>query len=230
VNRGDVARLIDHTLLRPDATRRDIETVCAEAREHRFAAVCINPVWVHDVAVALAGSSTAVCTVVGFPLGATTTAVKVEEARAAIAAGAHEIDTVIKIGHLKSGDLEAVRADVEALVAVCRAGGALSKVIIEAALLTREEKIAACGIAAAAGADFVKTSTGFGPGGATVGDVTLMRAVVGPAMGIKAAGGIRHLAVVEQMVRAGATRIGTSAGVQILAEAPTLRSSRHGDT
>jgi deoxyribose-phosphate aldolase len=216
---AEVARLIDHTLLRPDATSRDIELLCAEALEHGFAAVCVNPTWVQHAHARLAGGQTAVCTVVGFPLGATTTPVKSYEARAAIADGAAEIDVVIDIGRLKSGDAAVVQRDLAAVVLVCRQGRAICKVIIEAALLTEDEKIAACRIAMAAGADYVKTSTGFGPGGATVADVQLMSRAVGGKMGIKAAGGIRDLAAVERLIAAGATRIGTSAGVAIVREA-----------
>jgi deoxyribose-phosphate aldolase len=216
---AEIARLIDHTLLRPDATSRDIESLCAEATEHQFAAVCVNPTWVQHSRDRLAGSQTAVCTVVGFPLGATTTSVKSYEARAAIADGAAEIDVVIDIGRLKSGDAASVRRDLDAVLLACREGHAICKAIIEAALLTDDEKAEACRIAMAAGADYVKTSTGFGPGGATVADVQLMSRVVGGKLGIKAAGRIRDLAAVERFVAAGATRIGTSAGVAIMREA-----------
>jgi deoxyribose-phosphate aldolase len=206
---GELARLIDHTLLRPDATRQDIETLCREAVEHRFAAVCVNPAWVSRAAAMLQGSGVSVCSVVGFPLGAAAADVKAYEARRAIADGAREIDSVINIGALKSGHLDEVRLDIEAVMVACRKGGALSKVIIEAALLTHDEKVSAC-------TDFVKTSTGFGPGGATVADVALMRRVVGREMGVKAAGGIRDLTRTLELVAAGATRIGTSAGVRIV--------------
>jgi deoxyribose-phosphate aldolase len=216
---GEVAKLIDHTLLRPDATRQDIEVLCREALAFQFANVCINPTWVTLAAHLLDGSGVGVCAVAGFPLGATTPDVKACEARRAIADGAREIDMVINIGALKSGERDIVLRDIEGVTAECREGRAISKVIIEAALLTDDEKVAACTIAKAAGADFVKTSTGLGPGGATVADVRLMRRVVGPAMGIKAAGGIRDLAMLEALVAAGATRIGTSAGVQIIHQA-----------
>ena len=185
---GDVAALIDHTLLKPDASRRDIETLCREAAELGFATVCINPSWVRTAARLLQGSRSAVCTVVGFPLGATTPDVKHYETRRAIFDGAAEIDMVINIGALKSGDLQTVERDIEAVTSACRDAGALSKVIIEAAYLTNDEKVTACTLSKAAGADFVKTSTGFGPGGATADDVALMRRVVGAEMGVKAAG------------------------------------------
>ena len=216
---GEVAKLIDHTLLRPEATRQDIEVLCREALEFKFANVCINPTWVTLAAHLLDGSGVGVCAVVGFPLGATTSDVKVCEARRAMADGAREIDMVINIGALKSGSRDDVRRDIEAVTASCREGSALSKAIIEVALLTDDEKIAACMLAKSAAADFVKTSTGFGPRGATTADVALMRRVVGPQMGIKAAGGIRDLAAVRAMVAAGATRIGTSAGTRIVREA-----------
>jgi deoxyribose-phosphate aldolase len=215
---GEVARLIDHTLLRPEATRDDIEALCREALDFKFANVCINPTWIKLAAHLLAGSGVGVCAVVGFPLGATTPDVKACEARRAIADGAREIDMVINVGALKSGNRDDVVCDIEAVTAACREGSSLTKAIIEAALLTDDEKIAACTLAKAAGADFVKTSTGFGPGGATTADVALIRRIVGPEMGIKAAGGIRDLATLEAMVAAGATRIGTSAGVKILRE------------
>ena len=213
---GELARLIDHTLLRPGATQQDIETLCREAVEYRFGAVCVNPAWVPLAAAMLKGSGVAVCAVVAFPLGATTADVKAYEARRAIANGAREIDGVMNIGALKSGNLDEFRRDIEAVTVSCREGGVLSKVIIEAALLTDDEKVSACVIAQAAGADFVKTSTGFGPGGATVADVALMRRVVGSGMGVKASGGIRDLTKTLEMVAAGATRIGTSAGVRIV--------------
>jgi len=213
---GDVAALIDHTLLKPDASRRDIETLCREAADFGFATVCINPCWVREAAKRLQDSRTAVCTVVGFPLGATTADVKHYETRRAIFDGAAEIDMVINIGALKSGDVQTVERDIAAVTSACREGGALSKVIIEAAYLTNDEKVTACTLSKAAGADFVKTSTGFGPGGATAEDVALMRRVVGAEMGIKAAGGVRDYAGLEAMVAAGATRIGASAGVRIV--------------
>jgi deoxyribose-phosphate aldolase len=213
-----VAGYIDHTLLKPEATRRDIEALCREAAEFRFATVCVNPAWVALAAARLKGTGVGVCSVVGFPLGATTADVKQYETRRAIFDGATEIDMVINIGALKSGDLRVVERDIAAVVDACQPCGVLSKVIIEAALLTTEEKVAACTLAKAAGADFVKTSTGFGPGGATAADVALMRQVVGPEMGVKAAGGVRDLGGLKAMLAAGATRIGASAGVRIVQE------------
>jgi deoxyribose-phosphate aldolase len=223
-----VAGMIDHTLLRADATRREIEELCGEAAQFRFATVCVNPVWVALAAERLAGSGVAVCSVVGFPLGATTADVKAYEARRAIFDGAGEIDMVINIGALKSGELRIVERDIEAVTAPCRECRVVSKVIIEAALLTDDEKVAACTLAKAAGADFVKTSTGFGPGGATVADVALMRRVVGPDVGVKAAGGVRDLDSLKAMVAAGASRVGASAGVKIVKEASGLTLQARG--
>ena len=214
-----VAGLIDHTLLSPGATAADIDALCQEAAEWRFAAVCVNPAWVARCAERLRGTPVAVCSVVGFPLGATTPEAKEFEARRAMCDGAREIDTVINIGALKSGDVRLVERDIAAVTRLCGKGAVLSKVIIEAALLTDEEKVTACTLAKGAGADFVKTSTGFGPGGATVHDVALMRRVVGPGLGVKAAGGVRDLATLQSMVAAGASRIGTSAGVAIVRQA-----------
>jgi deoxyribose-phosphate aldolase len=211
-----VASLIDHTLLKPDATRAQIEELCREAAQFKFATVCVNPTWVALSARLLAGSGVGVCSVVGFPLGATTPDVKAYETQRAIFDGAREIDMVINVGALKSGDLRGVERDIEAVVAPCRACGALSKVIIEAALLTDDEKVTACTLAKAAGADYVKTSTGFGPGGATAADVALMRRIVGADMGVKAAGGVRDLEGMQAMVAAGASRVGASAGVKIV--------------
>jgi deoxyribose-phosphate aldolase len=216
---GQVASLIDHTLLKADATRAEIEKLCREAAEFGFATVCVNPTWVALGARLLAGSRSGVCSVVGFPLGATTPDVKHYETRRAIFDGAREVDMVINIGALKSGDLRLVERDIEAVVAPCRDAGVTSKVIIEAALLTDEEKVTASTLTKAAGADFVKTSTGFGPGGATVADVALMRRVVGADMGVKAAGGVKDFASLEAMVAAGATRVGASAGVRIVQQA-----------
>ena len=215
----EVAALIDHTLLNPDATRQNIEELCREAAQFKFATVCVNPVWVALAARWLSTTGVRVCSVVGFPLGATTADVKGYETRRAIFDGAREIDMVINIGALKSGDLRTVERDVEAVTAPCRDCGVLSKVIIEAALLTDDEKVTACTLAKAAGADYVKTSTGFGPGGATAADVTLMRRVVGAEMGVKAAGGVRDLQGLQAMVAAGATRVGASAGVKIVQQA-----------
>ena len=214
-----VAGMIDHTLLKPDATRQQIEELCREAAQFKFATVCVNPTWVATCARLLQGSGVLVCSVVGFPLGATTADVKGYETQRAIFDGAREIDTVINVGALKSGDLRTVEKDIEAVVAPCRACGALSKVIIEAALLTDDEKVTACTLAKAAGADYVKTSTGFGPGGATAADVALMRRVVGTDMGVKAAGGVRDFESVKAMIAAGATRVGASAGVKIVQQA-----------
>ena len=214
-----VAGLIDHTLLKPDAALKDIEQLCREAAQFHFATVCVNPTWVAASARFLRGSGVGVCSVVGFPLGATTPDVKHYETRRAIFDGATEIDMVVNVGALKSADLRTVECDISAVVDACRESGVGSKVIIEAALLTDEEKVTACALAKAAGADFVKTSTGFGPGGATVADVTLMRRVVGADMGVKAAGGVRDLEGLRAMVAAGATRVGASAGVKIVQEA-----------
>src|SRR5687768_16509139 len=213
-----VASMIDHTLLKPDATRRDIDALCREAADYSFASVCVNPTWVAECARLLRDSPVKVCSAVGFPLGAATADTKHYETRRAIFDGAREIDMVINVGALKSGDLRLVERDIEAVTAPCREGGAISKVIIEAALLTDDEKVTACTLAKAAGADFVKTSTGFGPGGATAADVALMRRVVGDEMGVKAAGGVRDLEGLKAMVAAGATRIGASAGVRIVQE------------
>jgi deoxyribose-phosphate aldolase len=213
-----VASMIDHTLLKPDATRADIEALCREALQFRFATVCVNPTWVALAAKLLAGSGVGVCSVVGFPLGATSPDVKGYETQRAIFDGAREIDMVINIGALKSGDLRLVERDIESVTGPCRACGALSKVIIEAALLTDDEKVTACTLAKAAGADYVKTSTGFASGGATAADVALMRRVVGAEMGVKAAGGVRDLEGLNAMVAAGATRVGASAGVKIVQE------------
>ena len=215
---GDVAALIDHTLLRPDATKAEIEALCREAAEFHFATVCVNPAWVSLAARLLRGSGVGVCSVVGFPLGATTVDVKQYETRRVIFDGATEVDMVINVGALKSGDLQLVERDIEAVAAACRECGVLSKVIIEAALLTDDEKVTACTLSKAAGADYVKTTTGFARSGATAADVELMRRVVGPEMGVKAAGGVRDYAQVRAMQAAGATRVGASAGVKIVRE------------
>jgi deoxyribose-phosphate aldolase len=213
-----VASAIDHTLLKADATAEDIDKLCLEASEWKFATVCVNPTWVARAARRLRGTGVGVCSVVGFPLGATTPDVKQYETRRAIFDGATEIDMVLNVGALKSGDVRLVADDIRAVVAACGERGVTSKVILETALLTDEEKVTACTLAKAAGADFVKTSTGFGPGGATTTDVALMRRVVGAEMGVKAAGGVRDLQQVRAMVAAGATRIGASAGVRIVKE------------
>ena len=214
-----IARYIDHTLLKADATPAQIVRLCAEAREHSFASVCVNASHVALCARLLAGSAVAVCTVVGFPLGATTTATKVFETHDAIAAGAREIDMVIPIGQLKAGDYEYVLNDLRQVVEASHAGGAICKVIIETALLNEAEKVAASLLAVKAGADFVKTSTGFSTGGATLADVALMRRTVGPDIGVKAAGGVRGYRDALAMIAAGATRLGASAGVAIVREA-----------
>ncbi|MDY0019786.1 MAG: deoxyribose-phosphate aldolase [Anaerolineae bacterium] len=216
MKREALARMIDHTLLKPEATPDQVSHLCAEAREHHFATVCINPRYVPLAAAELAGTDSAVCTVVGFPLGASATATKVCEAMLAITQGAHEIDMVLSIGDLKAGNHEAVREDIAAVATLCHEQHALLKVIIEAALLTDEEKVTACLLSKEAGADFVKTSTGFAKGGATVEDVALMRRTVGPDVGVKAAGGIRDTQTALAMIEAGATRIGASASLTII--------------
>ncbi len=210
-----MASMIDHTVLKPSASREDIEKLCEEARRFRFASVCVNPCYVPLCAQMLRMTSVKVCTVVGFPLGANRSEVKAFETERAISDGAQEVDMVINVGALKSKDHELVESDIRAVVEMCRSI-VVSKVIIEAALLTDEEKVTACTLAKAAGADFVKTSTGFGPGGATAHDVALMRGVVGEDMGVKAAGGIRDVETAEEMIAAGASRIGASASVKIV--------------
>ncbi|HEY9898811.1 MAG TPA: deoxyribose-phosphate aldolase [Pantanalinema sp.] len=209
-----LARMIDHTLLKADATEADIDKLCAEAREHRFASVCVNPANVAQAAKLLAGSDVKVCTVVGFPLGASATEVKAFETRQAIEDGATEIDMVLNVGALKSGQVERVQQDIRAVVDACPEG-VITKVILETCLLSDDEKVTACLLAQAVGADFVKTSTGFSTGGATVHDVALMRRTVGPEMGVKASGGVRDRATALEMVEAGATRIGASASIAI---------------
>lgn len=211
-----IAATIDHTILRPDAKREDIVKLCKEAKTYRFASVCVNPYWIPVVAEQLKGSPVKVCTVIGFPLGASATEVKRAETEAAIRVGAEEIDMVINIGALKSGDYDTVKMDIQAVVEASHSGGALVKVIIETALLDDNEKAIACTLAKLAGADYVKTSTGFAAAGATVHDVALMRAVVGPKMGVKASGGVRTLEDVKKLAEAGATRIGASASVKII--------------
>ncbi len=212
-----LARFIEHTLLRPDARVAQIEAACDEALAHGFFAVCVNGTHAARVARRLSGSHVATCVVVGFPLGAGTSAAKAAEAAEAVAAGAGDIDMVLDIGALKDGDDAAVARDIAAVRRAC--GRAALKVILETCLLTDDEKRRACASAQHAGADFVKTSTGFGPSGATVADVALLRRAVGPAMGVKASGGIRTLADARAMIGAGATRLGVSAGVAIVAEA-----------
>lgn len=211
----NVAGLIDHTLLKADATKEQIKVLCEEAREYKFASVCVNPTWVKYASELLEGSEVKVCTVIGFPLGASTPETKAFETKDAISNGAHEVDMVINIGALKDKDDELVERDIRAVVAAAT-GKALSKVIIETSLLSEEEKVRACEIAVKAGTDFVKTSTGFSTGGATVEDVALMRKTVGPDIGVKASGGVRNTSDAEKIVEAGASRIGASAGVSIV--------------
>jgi deoxyribose-phosphate aldolase len=211
-----IASLIDHTLLAPGATKAEITKVCREAREYSFASVCVNPYWVPVVAAELKGSSVKTCTVIGFPLGANAGATKVQETELAIRNGAQEIDMVQNVGALRGGDHEAVKLDIQGVVQMAHRHGAIVKVILETALLDDNQKAIACTLAKLAGADFVKTSTGFGPGGATAHDIALMRATVGPDLGVKASGGVRTLDDVKKMTAAGATRIGASASVKIV--------------
>ena len=218
MKKNALAKYIDHTLLKPDATEAQIEKLCAEAREYGFASVCVNSCYASLAARLLAGSDVAVCCVIGFPLGAATTAAKAFEAADAAQNGATEIDMVINVGAAKDGRWDDVEADIAGVAAAIE-GKALLKVIIETCLLTDAEKIEACRAAVRAGADFVKTSTGFSKAGATAADVALMRKTVGPEIGVKAAGGIRTYADAMAMIEAGASRIGASAGIAILAEA-----------
>ncbi len=221
----DWASLIDHTLLKPEASESDIKKLCDEAAQFGFASVCVNPGWVKTAAEFLRGSGVPVCTVIGFPLGATLPDVKAYEARRAIFNGAREVDMVINIGRLKSGDDCSVEDDIEAVVEAAHENHILCKVIIETALLTDEEKVRACLAAKNAGADFVKTSTGFSKGGATAHDVALMRHTVGRALGVKASGGVKGIDDARAMFEAGATRIGASVGVKIAQEATGQRST-----
>jgi deoxyribose-phosphate aldolase len=221
-----LATLIDHTLLKPDATPDQIGQLCAEAEQYRFASVCVNPSHVPFCVHRLKETPVAVCTVIGFPLGATTTKTKVFEATQAAGNGARELDMVITIGALKAGLYGEVAADMRTVIEAGHGQGALVKVIIETGLLTDEEKIAACLLAARAGADFVKTSTGFSGGGATIADIALMRRVVGPDVGVKASGGVRTLADAQALIAAGATRIGASAGVAIIRAAEGDQTDR----
>jgi len=221
-----LARYIDHTLLKPEATPEQIAKLCAEAREYGFAAVCVNPCYVRQCAELLRGTPVQVSSTIGFPLGATLPEVKAYETELAIRDGATEVDMVINIGALKSGNDALVQRDIEAVVQVAHRHHVLTKVIIEAALLTDEEKVKVCMLAKAAQADFVKTSTGFGPGGATLHDVELMRHTVGQDMGVKAAGGIRDYETALKMIAAGATRIGTSSSVKIMEEAKAKVQSK----
>lgn len=213
---ADLAAYIDHTLLAPGATPDDIDRLCEEARQYSFAAVCVNPVWVRRAVQNLRGSTVMVASVVGFPLGANSTEIKVMEARKALRDGAREIDMVLNIGLLKQREYDLVRQDIARVADACREAGAVLKVILETGLLTDDEKVIACRLAQKAKADYVKTSTGFGPGGATVFDVALMRETVGPGMGVKASGGIHSREEASEMIAAGATRIGASAGVSIV--------------
>lgn len=218
LTRASLAKYMDHTLLKPEATAADIDRIVSEARQYGTASVCVNPYWVTRVAAGLADSGVKTCTVIGFPLGATSTASKVAETRDATAHGAQEIDMVINIGELKPGNDDAVRSDISAVANAAHEAGALLKVIIETCLLSDEEKHRACELSVASGADFVKTSTGFSTGGATTADITLMRETVGPELGVKASGGIRTLEAAIAMIEAGATRLGVSAAVSILEE------------
>lgn len=218
LNRAQLAKYMDHTLLKADATAEQIDRVCQEAKDLNTASVCVNGYWVPRVAANLAGTDIATCAVIGFPLGAMSTAAKAAETADVVAAGATEVDMVINIGELKAGHAELVREDIRAVAEATHAGGKLLKVIIECCLLTDDEKRLACLLCAEAGADFVKTSTGFSTGGATVADVALMRECVGPDFGVKAAGGIRTLADAYAMIEAGASRLGVSAAASILAE------------
>lgn len=213
---SDLARTIDHTLLKPDTTPAQIDKLCDEARDYRFAAVCVNPVWVKRAVSRLRGTGVTVASVVGFPLGASTPEIKAMEARQALRDGAREIDMVLNVGALKAGDYNLVERDIAKVTDACNEVGALNKVILETALLSDEEKVVACKLAVAGGAHYVKTSTGFGGGGATVFDVALMREAVGPKLGVKASGGVKDRSDAIAMIDAGATRIGASAGIQIV--------------
>ncbi|MGF6948378.1 deoxyribose-phosphate aldolase [Neobacillus sp. B4I6] len=211
----NIAAMIDHTLLKPEATRQQIVSLCQEAKEYKFASVCVNPTWVGTAKELLQGSGVMVCTVIGFPLGATTSETKAFETKNAIENGAEEVDMVINIGALKDHNDELVEKDIRAVVEAAK-GKAHTKVIIETSLLTNEEKIRACELAVKAGADFVKTSTGFSTGGATAEDIALMRKTVGPDLGVKASGGVRSTEDVQKMIEAGATRIGASSSIAIV--------------
>ncbi len=215
----DIARYIDHTMVRPDTSEAQIAQLCQEATDYHLAAVAVNPVYVHMCSQMVLGSGVAVASAISFPLGATSTRVKSYEAQQAIEDGATELDMVINVGALKSSKYDVVHHDIAAITRICHDAGAICKVVIEAALLTDDEKVKACQLAESAGADFVKTSTGFGPGGATVHDVTLMRGAVSPHVGIKAAGGISTYRDFQALLDAGATRIGTSASVKIIQQA-----------
>jgi deoxyribose-phosphate aldolase len=223
----DLAGYIDHTLLKPEATADDIDLLADEASDYGFASVCVNPTWVKRASERLRGSDVKVASVIGFPLGATTPEIKAMETRRALRDGAREVDMVINVGALKSGDYDLVRSDIEKVVDSAHEGGAIVKVILETSLLTDEEKVIASALARGAKADYVKTSTGFTGAGATVYDVALMRETVGPEMGIKASGGVRTAEDVEDMIAAGATRIGASAGVQIVSGKEENGDSRY---
>ncbi len=216
MTRNEIAALIDHTILKPEATKTDIETLCQQALEFQFASVCVNPAWVGLVHSIVRNSNVKTCSVVGFPLGANRTSTKVYETQCALEEGANEIDMVINVGALRSGDSKLVGGEIEHLAKVSHLSGAILKVILETCLLTDEQKVEVCKLSKDAGADFVKTSTGFSTGGATESDVALMRATVGERIGVKASGGVRTLEALLKMVKAGATRIGTSSGVQIV--------------
>ncbi len=219
ISATDLAKMIDHTLLKPEATEQQVYKLCNEAVENGFGAVCVNPCWVKTCVRALEGSNVKIASVIGFPLGATTTSAKRAEAAEALKSGAKELDMVLNIGQLKSGQLNAAMKDMQSLARLAHKNNALLKVILETCLLSDEEKVIACKLAIQAGVDFVKTSTGFSTGGATVEDVALMRETVGPKIGVKASGGIRTYEDAIKMINAGANRIGCSAGVQILKEA-----------
>lgn len=220
ITKIELAGLIDHTLLKPEATPDDIKELCDQAMEFGFASVCINPCYVYHARKELAGTTIGICAVVGFPLGANDPSVKAAEAAAAVRAGASEVDVVMNVGYLKGGLLKQVKADLEGVVVAARRErfGTTVKVILETCLLSDKEKVEACRLAVAAGADFVKTSTGFGKGGATVSDVALLRQTVGSGIGVKASGGVRDLSAALAMVEAGASRLGTSSGIEILSE------------
>jgi deoxyribose-phosphate aldolase len=213
---GNIASYIDHTLLKPEASEAEILKVCAEAAEYHFKSVCVNPLWVKTVKTALKGSGVLTCSVIGFPMGATPSDVKAFEARGAVLDGADEIDMVINIAAARAGDKGALVDDISAVAEAVHAGGAILKVIIETALLSDDQKVLACQASVEAGADFVKTSTGFNGGGATAEDIALMRRAVGPDLGVKASGGVRSLADAQAMIAAGATRIGASSGIAIV--------------
>ncbi|UVJ40737.1 deoxyribose-phosphate aldolase [Arthrobacter sp. CJ23] len=215
-NEASIASYIDHTLLKPEASEAEVLKVCSEAAEYKFKSVCVNPIWVKTVTKALKGSGVLTCSVIGFPLGATPSDVKAFEARGAVLDGADEIDMVINMAAARAGDKGALVDDIKAVAEAVHTGGAILKVIIETSMLNDEQKVLACEASVEAGADFVKTSTGFNGGGATAEDVALMRRTVGPGLGVKASGGVRSLADAQAMIAAGATRIGASSGIAIV--------------